>query len=117
MLNFFCMQKVSAIIFVFSYGLAAIALGISVVFGISGATVGNLIVLGLPCALFIVLDVDPRESALVESSRPWWVYRVFSTRKIFPLFVFLLSLVLTVTGLLSVLSFTLAGGFGQSLSN
>jgi hypothetical protein len=41
---------VSSIIFILSYGMAAVALGIGIVFGISGATVGNLVILGLPSA-------------------------------------------------------------------
>ncbi len=104
----------ASIIFVLAYVIAIVAVGIGIVFGISGATVGNLIVIGLPCILYIVLDVDSRESA-AGFRRPWWFYRIFSARKIVPLCVFVLSLALTVTGLFSIIAYGILGGFGKAL--
>ncbi len=104
----------SLIVFVAAYVVAIFAVGIGIVFGISGATVGNLIVLGLPCILYIVLDVDSREGAPGQR-RPWWFYRVFSLRKAAPLAVLALSLALTVTGLFSIIAYGILGGFGKAL--
>jgi amino acid permease len=104
----------AVVIFVLAYVIAIVAVGIGIVFGISGATVGNLIVIGLPCILYIVLDVDSREGAAAYP-KPWWFYRVFSARKAVPLLVFGLSLVLTVTGLFSIIAYGILGGFGKAL--
>lgn len=105
----------AAIIFAASFGLAALNVGIGVVFGLSGATVGNLILIGFPTTLFIALERDPREGR-ASFVRPWWFYRIFSFQKLAALLIFLLSLVLTATGLLSIIAFNILGGFEESLS-
>jgi len=102
-------------IFLLSYLIAILPIGIGVVFGISGATVGTMVVMGLPCAFVIILDVDQREFD-PNLRRPWWYYRLFSRRKIAPLVLFAVSLVLVVTGLLSIIGFTVLGGLDEALN-
>jgi hypothetical protein len=103
-------------IFLLSYCVAILPIGIGVVFGISGATVGNMVVSGLPCSFYIILDEDEREKDPLYT-RPWWFYRVFSKRKIAPLVLFVLSLVLTILGLLSIIGFTILGGLDEALGS
>lgn len=107
----------ASVIFVVAYLLAILPIGIGVVFGIAGATVGSMVVVGLPCAFAIILDVDARElDAIGDHTRPWWYYRIFSRRKILPLFLFVVSLVLVVTGLLSIIGFTVLGGLDEAVN-
>lgn len=102
----------AAIIFVVAYAIAILPIGIGVVFGITGAVGGNLIVTTLPCLFYIVLKVDPREQWDRER---WWRYRLFAMDKWLPMLLLALSFVLIVTGLYSVIAFSFLDGFETSL--
>ena len=102
-------------IYLVSFGVSVLPIGIGIVFGVTGSIFGTMIVVGLPCAFYIILDIDPRENA-PGFRKSWWFYRIFSVRKIVPVTFLLVSLILVITGLLSILAFSVLGGLDAALN-
>jgi amino acid permease len=92
----------SLCIFVFSYLLAILPIGIGLVFGITGATAGNLLMFGLPCMFYLSLEKR---------------YRLWSKEKLPALALLILSFGLTVTGLFSAIAYRLTPGLDEGLGN
>ena len=73
---------------------------LSVVFGLTGATAGAIILFLLPSSCYLHLKKNEREN---YGKLPWWIYRYFWIDKLGALFLFLLGLFVMTLGTLSVL--------------
>jgi len=93
-------------IYLTSFLLGITVPGISVAFGLTGSTVGGMVVFIIPSLSYLVLKQSPIEE---YGKFPWWVYRFFSLEKWGALAVLLLGVFVMIGGTYSVIAELVSG--------